>query len=70
MIKFDDVTHEETKVLNPNWLQILDHPYRTLIIGASGSGKANSLFNLINQHTDVDKIYLYVIDPYEAKYTF
>ena len=48
MIKFDDVTKEETKELNPNWPQISDHPYRTLIIGASGSGKANSLFNLIN----------------------
>ena len=48
IIKFDDVTKEETKELNPNWPQIPDHPYRTLIIGASGSGKANSLFNLIN----------------------
>ena len=24
---------------NPNWSHILDHPYRTLIIGDSGSGK-------------------------------
>ena len=24
---------------NPNWSHIPDHPYRTLIIGDSGSGK-------------------------------
>ena len=33
----------------PDWPQIPDHWYRTLIIGGSGSGKANSLFNLIKQ---------------------
>ena len=26
-----------------------DHPYKTLIIGGSESGKTNSLFNLISQ---------------------
>ena len=41
-----------------------------LIIGGSGSGKTNSLFNLINQQLDIDKIYLYAKDPYEAKYQF
>ena len=30
--------------------------------------KKNSLFNLINQEPDTDKIYLYTKDPYEAKY--
>ena len=44
--------------------------YRTLIIGGSGSGKTNALLNLINNHPDIDKIYLYVTDPYEAKYQF
>ena len=34
------------------------------------SWKANSLFNLINHESDVDKIYLYPIDPYEKKYQF
>ena len=46
------------------------HPYRILIIGGSGSGKTNALFNLINSQSDLDKIYLYAIDPYEAKYQF
>ena len=37
-------------------------------IGGSGSGKTNSLFNLINDKPDIDKLYLYAKDPYEAKY--
>ena len=55
---------------NPNWTQIPDHSYRILIIGSSGSGKTNSLFNTKNQQPDIDKIYLYAKDPYEAKYQF
>ena len=37
---------------------------------SSWSGKTNSLFNLINHQPDIDKIYLYTKDPYEAKYQF
>ena len=69
MINFDDVTKENIKEYNPNWPQILDHPYKILIIGGSGSGK-KPLFNLINEQPDIDKIYLYAKDPYEAKYQF
>ena len=47
--------------------QIPDHPYRILI---TGSEEKKSLFNLINQQPDIDKIYLYAKDPYEAKYQF
>ena len=36
----------------------------------SGSGKTNALLNLINNQPDIDKIYLYSKDPYEAKYQF
>ena len=67
MINFDDVTKENIKEYNLNWLQIPDHPYRILIIGSYRSGKTNSLFNLISHQPDIDKIYLYAIDPYEAK---
>ena len=49
MINFDNVTKESIKEYNPNLPQIPDHPYRILIIRGSGSGKTNSLFNLINQ---------------------
>ena len=55
---------------NPNWPQILDHQYTILIIRGCESGRTNSLFNLINQQPDIDKIYLYAKDPYEAKYQF
>ena len=68
MINCDDVINENIKEYNPNWPQIPDHPYRILIIGGSGSGKTNSLFNLINYQPDIDKMYLCVKDPDEAKY--
>ena len=48
MIFFDDIIKESIKEHNPNWPEIPDHPYRMLIIGDSGSGKTDSLFNLIN----------------------
>ena len=57
MINFDDVIKEETKEHNLYWLEISNHPYRILIAGSSGSGKTNSLFNLINHQPDIDKIY-------------
>ena len=57
-----------TATHNLKWLYIPDHPYRILIIGDSGSGKTNALLNLINNQPDIDKIYLYAKDPYEAKY--
>ena len=41
-----------------------------LIIGGSRSGKINALLNLTNNQSDIDKIYLYAKDPYEAKYQF
>ena len=41
-----------------------------LIAGGSGSGKRNLLFNLISHQSDIDKISLYVNDPYKAKYQF
>ena len=53
---------------NTNWPQVPDYPYRILIIGGSGSRKANSSLNLINHQPDIDKIYLYTKYPHEAKY--
>ena len=41
-----------------------------LIIGGSGSGKTNALLNLIKNQPDIDKIYFYAKDPYEAKYQY
>ena len=68
MIKFEFITKEIIKEPNANWPQIPDHYYRMLIIGGWESRKTNTLFNLVSQQLDIDKIYLYVIDPYKAKY--
>ena len=70
MINFDDYTNENIIEHNPKWPCIPDHPYRILIIGSSGSGKTNTLLNLINNQPDIDKIYLYAKDPYEKKYQY
>ena len=56
MINFDDVTKENIKEHNSDWPQIPDHLYRILIIGVSGFRKTNSLFNLISQQPDIEKI--------------
>ena len=70
MINFHDITKESKKERNPNWPQIPDHPYGLLIIGSSGFGKTNRLLNLISHQPDINKIYLYAEDSYEAIYRF
>ena len=63
MINFDDVTQENIKEHNPSWQEIAE-------VGGSGTGNTNPLLNLINNESDIDKIYLHAKDPYEAKYQF
>ena len=45
-----------------------DHPYRISMIGGFGSGKTNTLLNLINEQNGIDKIYLYARDLNEPRY--
>ena len=70
MINFDDYTNENIIEHNSKWPYIPDNPYRILIINGSGSRKTKALLNLINNQLDIDKIYLYAKDPYEAKYQY
>ena len=55
MINFNDVTKENIKKNNPNWLWIWKNKF---------------IINLIINQPDIDKIYLYAKDPHDAKYQF
>ena len=70
MINFDDYTNENKAKHNFKWSYIPDHTHRILIIVGSGSGKTNALLNLIGNQPNIDKIYLYAKDLYEAIYQY
>ena len=73
MFNLDDITNEFNKKHNKKWPYIPGHLYRMLIIGGSGSGKTNALFNLIKEQDSDnlnDKIYLYAKYLNEPKYQF
>ena len=68
MVNLDDIRRENNKEHNEKWPYIPYHPYRILTIGGSGSGKTNTLLNLIKEQDDIDKIYLYAKNLSKPKY--
>ena len=69
MINLDSITNENNRDHNKKWPYIPDHLYR-ILVGGSGSGKTNTLLNLIKEQDDIDKIYFYAKDLSELKYEF
>ena len=70
MKNFDDIIGLKKQENNKYWPEIPNFPYRLLINAASRTGKTNALLNLLSFQPDIDKIYLYVKDPYEDKYDY
>ena len=70
MINLDNIVNNNNEKHNEKWPYVPDHPYRILIIGGFGSGKTNTLLNLINGKKDIDKIYWYAKDLSEPKYEY
>ena len=60
MKKYDELVEIKH---SSNWSYIPGHPYRSLIIGGSGSGRTNVLlmcYLIKHQPPDIKKFYLYV----------
>ena len=68
MINFDNVIGKNIKKHNGNWPRNPENSFKILINEVSGSGKTNTLLNLVNHQPDIDKICLYTKYPYKAKY--
>ena len=68
MINLDSIANKNDKEHSEKWPNIPDYLYIILIIGGSGSEKANPLLNLIKKQDDINKSYLYAKDLNEPKY--
>ena len=66
MLNLDDIVSNKKKSSSEH----NDWSFRILIIGASGSGKTNTLLHLIDKFHPIDKIYLYAKDTDEDKYQY
>ena len=64
MLNLDNIVSNKRENKDNNW------PFRTLIIGPSGSRKTNTLLPLISNFHPIDKIYLYGKDTDEKKFQY
>ena len=70
MINLGNIINDNNKNHNEKGPYIPDHSNRVLVFAGTGSGKTNTLLNLINKQKDIDKIYLYAKDLSESKYEY
>ena len=70
MFNVNGITNENNKEHNKKFPLFQIILTEILIIGGSGSEKANALLNLIKEQNDIDKILLNEKDLSEAKYEF
>ena len=59
MRNLNDVTGESVKDHNPKWSKILNHLYRIIILGGSGSGKTNALLSLTHHQEKYNNDIIY-----------
>ena len=68
MINLGNITNENNKKTQWKMAIYTWSCIQNLVTGGSGSGKTNTLLNLINEPNDIDKMYLYASDLKEPKY--
>ena len=61
--------YKTNKYHNPNKI-VPQHPFRLCIVGASNSGKTNTLMNIIELSKNFHKIYLYAKKLDEGLYQY
>ena len=59
---------KDIKEHDRNLPELHDHIHKMLLVGESWYWKTNALLDLLDHESDIDKINLYVEDPYKARF--